>query len=103
MPFTELYPCIEVQHQSRMKKISHDIAYKIFEVTKDRTSVWVYFTKPEMTEIDTTLITSVFDFISGIGGNLGLFLGFSLIATLYAIYDQLIACFSKVVECINVK
>ena len=49
-------------------------------------SIWVQFPASYRTVVEEIAIATINDFISGIGGNLGLFLGFSLIGTLYGLY-----------------
>lgn len=52
-----------------------------------KSEIMFRFTVPTRDVEEVRLITTKFDFISGVGGNLGLFLGFSIISTLYGIYN----------------
>ena len=49
--------------------------------------VYLYFTTPDETTYATNLMIDFPSFISSIGGNLGLFLGFSCMGVLFPLYE----------------
>ena len=49
--------------------------------------VYLYFTTPDETTYNTNLMIDFPSFISSIGGNLGLFLGFSCMGVLFPFYE----------------
>lgn len=70
-----------------MEKFEGTVASKLYDVPPGVGFLLIVPGSNERTSIETKLMTSTFDLISSVGGNLGLFLGFSLIAALYAIYE----------------
>lgn len=52
------------------------------------TTVLVRFASNKRQVNDEQEITTIYDLISGVGGNLGLFLGFSLVGALFQFYDD---------------
>lgn len=61
----------------------------------DNIRIAVTFADSPQTVITTSRKTSSYDFISGVGGNLGLFLGLSLSSILLSIYDRLRGCYKS--------
>ena len=58
-----------------------------FETTENRTGVMVNFPTLDVEVSDKVKILDGCSFISSVGGNLGLFLGFSFLDTLFVIYQ----------------
>lgn len=85
--FAGFRPCQDTIFKTQISNLVPNVAEKLFNVAPGEGLLIVSPGSTERTLVETKLMTSAFDLISSVGGNLGLFLGFSLIATLYAIYE----------------
>ena len=63
--------------------------------TKDTFSAAISFLKTEIDLTEEIRLYTVFDFISSVGGNLGLFTGFSVLAVFLAFAEWLHTIISK--------
>ena len=52
-----------------------------------RRYIYLYYTTADETRISSELLIDFVGFISAIGGNLGLFLGFSFMGMIFELYD----------------
>ena len=65
--------------------------------------VYLYFTTPDETTYSSELIIDFPTFISSIGGNLGLFLGFSCMGVLFPLYEWMEVRYIKSIPNKNVR
>ena len=65
--------------------------------------VYLYFTTPDETTYSSELIIDFPTFISSIGGNLGLFLGFSCMGVLFPLYEWMEVRYIKSISNKNVR
>ena len=65
--------------------------------------VYLYFTTPDETTYSSELIIDFPTFISSIGGNLGLFLGFSCMGALFPLYEWMEVRYIKSISNENVR
>lgn len=88
LQISESLPCNYLTHETRVLSLgSNGGTEQFFGPMPESTSLMMVYKGQSRTVIKTNRLTSAIDLISGLGGNLGLFLGFSLISTLYSIYD----------------
>ena len=60
--------------------------------------LWIMYQTTEVVESQEDKLVSFPSFVGGVGGNLGLFLGFSCLTALFAIYKYISALWSKYVN-----
>ena len=57
--------------------------------------IWIMYTGTDVVISEEVKLISFPSFIGGVGGNLGLFLGFSCLGTLFLFYKQVLVLLSK--------
>lgn len=83
-------------YKADLRKTHPTVARQLIVMPKTMSYLLLGYGSTERTKIETKLMTSTFDLISSVGGNLGLFLGFSLISTLFIIYELVQKVFNSV-------
>ena len=82
-----LKSCQYTKYRRIVSKRSRSSATNYNPISKGAIRFLFIFPSVSYTISEAQLIANLSDFLSGIGGNLGLFLGFSLIGTLFGLYN----------------
>ena len=81
---------LSYDRNSMMAKAQLEILFKRtkinFETTDNRTSLFISYPNMEVKVSEQVQILDTSSFISSVGGNLGLFIGFSFLDTFFAVY-----------------